>query len=103
MSTPVFDPSDWAMQYDDDNAFPFVEDENCNITGLGWQDRAEFADEVNRYDELATGEPVPEGERWGADDIAHQWAVLDADGERLRVPRWKPRGAIKVTTLWGVR
>jgi len=103
MTSTELNPSDWQMQWDDDNTFPFVEDENCNITGLGWQDKAEFAAEVNRYDEVAGGEPIDPDEQWTADDISYHYAVLDPDGERLHQVGPDVQGAIKVTALWGLR
>lgn len=80
-------------------SFPFVEDENGNITGDGHQDRAAFADAINRYEELhPTGaEPVE------SDDIAHQWVLVDEGGERLTVCGRYAKGAVAVTTLWGRR
>lgn len=95
------------MRYDEDHWFPFVEDENCNITGYGHQDEGEFAAAVNRYDEYATGEAFPQDEQWTADDINHQWATptFDKQGEWLLHPyaAGNAPGAIPITTLWGAR
>lgn len=109
MSATQFNPADWTMDMGKDGVYPFVEDENANITGLGHQDPAAFAEAVNRYDEAMNGEPYPEDERWDADYIGHRWAVLDADGERLLtrvdgipVTADTP-GAVAITTLWGQR
>lgn len=113
--------TDWfTTQWDDSTTFPFVEDENCNITGYGHQDKAMFAAEVNRYDEVCNGEPWPEGDEWTADYIGHRWAVMDPDGDRfwVNVPASDERvehllppgivtaatpGAFPITTLWGQR
>ena len=108
--------SDWTMQMEEGGeTFPFVEDEHANITGLGHQDKAEFAAAVNRYDTYCNGEPFPEDEQWGADHIAHRWAVRGSDGETLwtKHPTGTPQqgepvtadtpGAIAITTLWGQR
>ncbi|WGL50659.1 hypothetical protein P5P86_11860 [Nocardioides sp. BP30] len=80
-------------------SFPFVEDENGNITGDGHQDRAAFAAAVNRYEEAhPTGaDPVE------ADDVAHQWVTVDEGGELLTACEESTPGAVAVTTLWGQR
>lgn len=92
-----------TMQYDDEHEFPFVEDDNGNITGDGHQDKAAFAELVNQYDELANQEPVPEEFRYTADDIAHLWATLNADGETMRQCPPDTPGALPITALWHVR
>lgn len=89
--------------------FPFVEDENCNITGAGHQDKEAFAAAVNRFDEACTGEPKGEDDLVLADHISHEWVVVDDDGERM----WSAingspvtehtEGAQPVTALWGQR
>ena len=84
--------------------FPFVEDENCNVTGYGHQDKNAFAEALNRYDEEATGETLAENDRWTADDITHTWAVEDpTDDERLIPTHPTTPGAMPLTTLWGAR
>lgn len=97
--------ADLTMQWDEDNTFPFVEDENANITGYGHQDPAAFAAEVNRYDKITSGEAYPEDERWGAEHIGHRWAVANPDGESLTVKNVTAEtpGAFPITTLWGQR
>lgn len=98
------DPAGFITEYDAEHTFPFVEDENCNITGHGHQDKAEFATAINQYDEVCNGEPYPEDEHWTADDIGHAWVTLDPDNdERLRPCPEGTEGAIPVTTLWGQR
>lgn len=94
---------EWSMQYDDKHTFPFVEDENCNITGYGHQDPAEFAAAINDYDTLCSGGPLPEDEQWTADDVGHCWVTIGEDGERLNECKEDAPGAIPVTTLWGLR
>jgi hypothetical protein len=97
-------------RYDAVHWFPFVEDENANITGPGHQDKAAFARMVDQFDEVASGEARPEDERWTADQITHRWVVppevTAEDPEGLYtvagVTQDTP-GAIPVTTLWGVR
>lgn len=96
--------ADWAAalttEYGDGvPTFPFVEDENANITGFGHQDRIAFAAEVNRYDEVTAGEESD----WTGEDINHAWVFPEPDGERLRVVTSTTVGAIPVTTLWGAR
>lgn len=93
----------FSMQYDADNWFPFVEDENCNITGYGHQDKAEFAAAINRYDEVCSGESYPEDEQWDEGSIGHGWVTVDADGERLHPCPKDTEGAIPVTSMWGQR
>lgn len=103
---------DWAAEFTTDmgvdGVFPFVEDEQANITGFGHQSRAVFAAAVNRYDELGNGAPLADEDQWTADDITHRWAkplqdVNAGDDWRLMsVPKGAP-DAIPVTTLWGQR
>jgi hypothetical protein len=109
MSETTINPSEWVMDWGSDGCWPFVEDENANITGLGWQDPEEFAAAINRYDEHCNGEAIPEDDQWTAAYISHRWAVQGSDGERLYtningqpVDALTP-GAIQITTLWGQR
>jgi hypothetical protein len=85
--------------------FPFVEDENCNITGFGHQDKAKFAAEINRYDRVCSGGAVVEldDDEWEADHIGHTWVVLGDDGESLKRAEESAPGAFPVTELWGQR
>lgn len=108
--TETQDIASWfTTQWDAVTSFPFVEDENCNITGYGHRDKAAFAAEVNRYDTHCNGEAFPEVERWDESCITHRWAVIDPDGERLWVEvDGKPvtvttAGAVPITCLWGQR
>lgn len=108
---PVIDPASWAMDMGKDGRYPFTEDENANITGLGHQDKAEFAAAINRYDTTMNGEPFPDDEQWTAGDIAHKWAVLgEVQGEPCMFPSIDgvkvtsdTPGAVAITTLWGQR
>jgi hypothetical protein len=101
---------DFTTQWDETTSFPFIEDENANITGYGHQDPDAFAAEVNRYDEVCNdGAPFSEDEQWSGAHVGHRWAVLDQDGERLwtehegqPVTASTP-GAFPITTLWGQR
>ena len=95
-------PSEWTTQHDDEYAFPFVEDENGNVTGYGHQDRAAFAAAINEYDAVC-GLDVPEDERWTDEHIGHTWVTFDADRETLHPSQEGAPGAIPVTTLWGQR
>lgn len=99
--TETTDPAYWTMDMGSDGTFPFVEDENCNITGLGHQDKDEFAEAINRYDGIC-GEH-DENERYTADDIAHDWAVFGDDGESLHSVPISTPGAVPITSLWGAR
>lgn len=97
---------DLTMQWDEAHWFPFVEDENCNITGPGHQDKATFAQLVNLYDDVCNGEPLGPDERWTADDIGHTWIRLPDDDGDLFITEGvtaETPGAIPVTTLWGAR
>jgi hypothetical protein len=99
--------NDWqsllSMVWTGDTTYPFMEDENANITGYGHQDKAAFASAVNAYDEDCNGGPIPEEDQWSADSIAHQWVLPDADDERLHPVVEGTPDAIAVTTLWGQR
>lgn len=97
------DPSWFETRYDDEHWFPFVEDENCNITGYGHRNRADFAAAVNAYDAVCMGEPIAEDDQWQPDVIGHAWVLVDADGERLNHVAEGTPGAVPVTTLWGQR
>lgn len=89
--------------------FPFVEDENCNITGYGHQDKEQFAWYLTAYDVLVGGLDPDRDGIWTADDVCHSWVVPDPeDDERLvRVPlgvdEFDVPDAIPVTTVWGQR
>lgn len=95
--------ADWTMQMvEDGEVYPFVEDENANITGLGHQDKAAFAAALNRYDEWCNGADwVDESDLWTAEHIAHQWVaeVPDEDSLFVVVPEGTP-DAVAITTLW---
>ena len=95
---------DWqealSMRWTDDTWYPFVEDEDANITGYGHQDKAAFAAAVNAYDADCNGGPIPDADQWTPDQFEHKWVTPDESGERLKaVPEGTP-GAIPVTTLW---
>lgn len=94
-------PEDFTMYWDDQHTFPFIEDEDANITGYGHQDKAELAAAINRYDELCNGGPLRPEERWTADDIGHYWVTQR--GERLHKCSADTPEAFPVTGLWGQR
>jgi len=105
---------DWekelTMKYDESLTLPFVEDENCNITGYGHQDKEAFADAINLYDWKANAwyGDVPEDEKILAEDISHGWAVpvYDMFGDwTLHRVEFDPErdDIIPITTLWGFR
>lgn len=98
------DPGEWSMRVTDNGElFPFIEDENGNITGLGHQDLAEFAAAVNRYDDECNGAPFAEDEQWNDGHVGHRWVTLDPDGERLHPVTAETPGAFAVTAMWNVR
>ena len=92
-------------RWDDSLTFPFVEDQNANITGYGHTNKAEFAAAVDRYDEVCNGEPSAESDQWTADAIGHKWALLLPDDEYFTtrgIDESTP-GAFPITTLWNQR
>ena len=102
-------PTAADLSFKEDVTFPFVEDENCNITGYGHQDKAKFAALVNAYDLLVGGVDA-EDAHWEAGDITHGYAVTSEDGERFHAV-W-PNGQLVTegdasswpfTALWGQR
>lgn len=82
--------------------YPFTEGESCDITGYGHQDKAAFADAINRYDREC-GLILDPSEQWTADAIQHGWAVLLDDEVHMRMCAETEPGAFPVTTLWGQR
>lgn len=110
MTKIKFNPADWTMAYDREHWFPFTEDEHCNITGPGHQDKEAFARLVTQYDEVATGKPLAEDNRTSAADVSHEWAVPSGgeywrDGDEYLLQRSEEGadGAVAVTTIWGHR
>lgn len=94
--------ADWTMQMEvGGEVYPFVADEDGNITGFSHQDRAEFAAAINRYEAVECGN---DDDLWTADDIGHDWMAPDEDSdEYFHVCTPDAPGAIPVTTLWGKR
>ncbi|MFJ2518673.1 hypothetical protein ACIOWF_06845 [Cellulosimicrobium cellulans] len=93
-----------TMWWDETLWLPFVESEDCDITGPGHQDKDTFAALVNAYDTRANGAVL---ERVDAAMVVHDWIrVLVNDAEEWvrseRVPQDHP-DAVAVTTIWGVR
>lgn len=86
-----------STAWNEEITFPFIEDDNGNITGYGHQDEVEFAAAINRYDGLA-GDGGDEA--WTAADVSHDWVVLDETGEVFRSCAPEEPGAHPVTTLW---
>lgn len=110
MATTQLTADELTMTMADDVApFPFIEDENANITGYGHQDKATFAAEVNRYDEYCNGEPYPEAEQWTADHVGYAWVIPPEDEGPFRtvvdgVPVTEATpGAMPLTILWNQR
>jgi hypothetical protein len=95
-------PADWTINVAGET-FPFVEDENGNITGLGHQDKAAFADACNRLED-ACGVDIADDERWTEAEVNHAWVTLDEDDdEALHVVDAGTPDAFAVTGLWGHR
>lgn len=92
--------------------WPFTEDERCNITGYGHQDKAEFAQALNDYDQALGADPA-DGV-WKAGDFGHKYAILEfldedlvsvrakTDDDQPITPDTHPE-CIPITTLWGQR
>jgi len=103
---PEYTPlGEWDTQLEvGGEVFPFCEDEDANITGVGHQDRAAFADAINRYDGECGITYDGSEDLWTAEDIDHDWVAFDAGSDELmhRCTTDTP-GAFRVTTLWGQR
>lgn len=105
-----FTAEDLSMQFDEDHWFPFVENDRCNITGFGHQDKAAFAAALCEYDRVASGEGFTETDEpvWDKGDVVHTWAVrideetcvVELNG--VKVTETTPK-AFPVTTVWGRR
>lgn len=108
MTTPHADylnPTAWkTTATPGGESFPFCEAENGDITGLGHQDRAAFADAIYRFELECGQDELPEDDRFGPDDITHAWVTIDVDDDEILHPvdEGTP-GAFAVTGLWGQR
>lgn len=102
------DPKAWTVTITEGGeTFPFVEDEDGNITGLGHQSKSAFAAAVNRFELECGADEVPEDDQWADDHVVHARVTLDEDGETLHpidqgLGESMP-GAFAVTGLWGQR
>lgn len=116
-NTETTHDSDRIMRFDEvagmfftcmeDTWFPFGEDEDARITGVGHQDKDIFALSVNKYDELASGCTFDEEDKWTADDVTHGWGLIKPTsyGEDVFVHmvNKEEKGAIPLTMMWNVR
>jgi hypothetical protein len=101
-----FNPVDWVTSYDRKHWFPFVEDEDGNITGPGHMDKVAFVLLINQYDEVSAGGPISVEDMTSADAITHEWVVpREIGGGEYRLQRVTEDtpGAVAVTALWGWR
>lgn len=74
-ATYVWSAKDFVVVWDDENTFPFIEDEDAyGLYGYGHHAKDEFAAAVNRYDLIATGLD-PEDCVYTAADVQHLYAV----------------------------
>lgn len=94
-----------TMWWDTTLWLPFVESENCDITGPGHQDPKAFARAVTHYDRTASADP--KATKTDPADVKHRWILAKHLGDpdqwwAQAVPANTP-GAIPVTTIWGVR
>lgn len=101
-----FDPADWTIDVAGET-FPFVEDENGNITALGHQDPATFAAQINHFDDVC-GLDLTDDDRWTEDHIIHAWVTLDETDDETLHPvdaslAASTPDAFAVTGLWGQR
>jgi len=99
-----------AGMYDKAVFFPFVENENGDITGPGHQDRKLFALHIMEYDRLNGGddweEEVSNDPGFIEDIVEHSWAVpqwLNADEFTLLLADEQTENAIPITHMWGYR
>ncbi|UYG15787.1 hypothetical protein BRM3_09025 [Brachybacterium huguangmaarense] len=93
-----------TMWWTDTLWLPFIETDDCDITGPGHQDRAAFAALVTAYDRDNAGDPNLYAHR--AEQVGYRWVFMTEDehGQWMYV-RAAPtdEGAVPVTTLWGAR
>lgn len=96
---------------DQGQRWPFTEDDRCNITGFGHQDRIEFARLVSDYDESMMGDSWREADAWSEDDVVWRFAMFtfnEKDDDLLHVeskdvsPDTHPE-CVPITTIWGQR
>lgn len=100
-STTWFGSVAWlSTNWDDHLWFPFVEDENGNITGFGHQDKDAFASAVTAFDRAA--DPVAVSRTY-VFDVQHQWVTWNADTELFTRCTETTPDALPVTTVWGTR
>lgn len=85
--------------WDDTTWLPFVEAENCNITGPGHQHKTSFAMAVNMW-EWGCGATDA---RWTEHDVAHLWVTSKDDWQTWHVAPCDAVGAVPVTCIWGKR
>ena len=93
-----------TMWWDDTMWLPFVESENCDITGPGHQDPEAFAALVTAYDRHAVNDPDVDAVT--AANVQHRWIRVVAtspDDWRAESVTADHPDAIAVTTIWGVR
>lgn len=94
-----------TMWWDTTLWIPFVESENCDITGPGHQDPKAFARAVTHYDRTASADQRIE--KTDPADVTHRWILAkhlgDPDEWWAQPVTSDTPGAIPVTTIWGVR
>lgn len=70
----VWSAKDFVMVWDDENTFPFIEDEDANgLYGFGHHDKDEFAAAANRFDFVCGLDP--EDCSYTAADVQHLYAA----------------------------
>lgn len=72
----IWAPKDFVTVWDDENTFPFIEDENAVIYGYGHHDKAKFVEVVKRYD-MVVGGCDPEDCGCSEAEIQHLYAAPD--------------------------
>lgn len=76
--------SDFTMIYDSDHTYDFFEDETGDfLWALATIGDEEFVRQVNEYDELGEGGPLPEESKYRVELIERLWAVVEDGPEPL--------------------
>lgn len=98
---------EFTMWFTETMWLPFVEDENCNITGPGHQNKEAFIQMVNDYDREAAGDlDRAEQEILTSEVVSHAYGMLfeNESGDLWCKPTAShDPGAVPITTVWGVR
>lgn len=87
----------WSTRFDASHTFPFVENEDGDyLVGYGHQDKAEFANAANIFDQLC--DPRSTIDPYTANDVDHEW-MNTTDGDIFKFCPKGRRGAFPVTVV----